>query len=110
MRDDFANISAGTFAFVAVIDNDTPAPGQSLAVQSIVSEASNGGCTIGVDLVSVAYIPNPGFVGIDTCVYEACDLIPDCGTATITIEVEPALAQLEFSLPLPSDVPPQAGP
>lgn len=103
IRDDAVTITADDFAFIDVLENDTPAPGQTLAVQSIVSDAANGGCTIGVDLVSVAYIPNAGFVGTDTCVYEACDLIPECGTATISIEVEPGLAQMEFSVPLPTD-------
>ena len=33
------------------------------------------------------YEPNPGFTGFDTCVYEACDSVSSCDTATLTVIV-----------------------
>ena len=92
VRDDKVSMSADDgFVFVSVLENDTPAPGQDLKVQSIMSYASNGGCSPSLDLLEVVYLPNVGFVGTDSCVYEACDLVPKCDTATLTIEVTDSL-------------------
>jgi len=87
-------------AFFSVLDNDTPAPGESLFVQSVV-DGSNGFCTIGLDLLQVTFIPNLGFDGTDSCVYEACDSVGACDTATLTVVVEPPLAvAMWLSMPL----------
>eukprot|EP00579_Thalassiosira_antarctica_P006795 CAMPEP_0201889690 /NCGR_PEP_ID=MMETSP0902-20130614/30609_1 /ASSEMBLY_ACC=CAM_ASM_000551 /TAXON_ID=420261 /ORGANISM="Thalassiosira antarctica, Strain CCMP982" /LENGTH=153 /DNA_ID=CAMNT_0048420343 /DNA_START=364 /DNA_END=825 /DNA_ORIENTATION=+ len=89
-RDDEVSISAdGGLAFVLVLKNDTPAPGEELTVKSITSDGSNGLCAISLD--SLVYVPNVGFVGTDSCVYEACDSVPECDTATLTIEVRDSL-------------------
>ena len=72
---------------VLVLDNDTPAAGKTLEVNRIVTQALNGSCSVSSDLQEVIYIPNPGFTGFDTCVYEACDNVPSCGTATLTVIV-----------------------
>ena len=87
-RDDTATVSSGDLAFVAVLANDTPAAGQTLTVKSITSPASNGDCSIGLDLLEVVYAPTDGFTGTDSCVYEACDLVPQCDTATVTFTVQ----------------------
>lgn len=78
---DSTNVSAGDDVLVSVLDNDTPTAGKTLKVNSITTQASNGSCSISLDL-QVVYEPNPGFIGFDTCVYEACDSIPACDTAT----------------------------
>ena len=89
-NDDEVSISAdGRLAFVLVLENDTPAPGEDLAVKSITSDGSNGQCVISLD--SLVYVPDEGFVGTDSCVYEACDSVPECDTATLTIEVRDSL-------------------
>lgn len=49
--------------------------------------ASNGECSIGLDLTEVVYVPNDGFSGTDKCTYEACDAVPVCATATVTFTV-----------------------
>ena len=87
-RDDTAQVSGGgDLAFVSVLVNDTPAAGQTLTVKSITSPASNGDCSIGLDLTDVVYMPNDGFTGTDQCTYEACDLVPVCDSATVTFTV-----------------------
>ena len=87
-RDDSAQVSSGDdLAFVSVLVNDTPAAGQTLSVKSITSVASNGECSIGLDLTEVVYVPNDGFSGTDKCTYEACDAVPVCATATVTFTV-----------------------
>ena len=86
-RPDSASVPAGgDLAFVAVLGNDTPAQGQTLTVKSVTA-ASNGDCSIGLDLLEVVYSPNGGFTGTDSCDYEACDAQPECDTATITFTV-----------------------
>ena len=78
-----------------VLNNDTPAQGDSLTVNRITRQASNGQCTSTADDPSlssllVAYVANPGFtVGTDSCDYEACDSQSRCDTATITFNVSP---------------------
>ena len=89
-RDDEVSFSANEgLAFIPVLENDTPAPGEDLAVKSITSYGSNGQCVILLD--SLVYVPDEGFVGTDSCVYEACDSVPECDTATLTIEVRDSL-------------------
>ena len=78
-------------AFIPVLENDTPAPGKELAVRAITSNASNGSCTITINLLEVVYMHNEGFVGTDSCVYEACDSVPECDAVTLTIEVTDSL-------------------
>ena len=91
-RDDEVSFSANEGrAFIPVLENDTPAPGKELAVRAITSNASNGSCNISLDLLEVVYVPNEGFVGADSCVYEACDSVPECDTETLTIEVRDSL-------------------
>jgi len=86
---DSANLSTSedNMIFVSVLDNDTPTAGQTLSINSITSQALNGDCSISIDLLEVVYFPNPGFTGFDTCVYEACDSVPACDTATLTVIV-----------------------
>jgi hypothetical protein len=87
--DDTATISSSDrIAFIAVIENDTPAAGQSLSVKR-TDGASNGNCSIGLDLLEVVYQPDAGFVGADVCEYEACDdqEPPLCVSATVKITV-----------------------
>ena len=38
-------------------------------------------------MLEVVYAPTDGFTGTDSCVYEACDLVPQCDTATVTFTV-----------------------
>jgi len=84
---DISNLSTSDEVFVSVLDNDTPAAGQTLSINSITTQASNGICSIGLDLDEVIYEPNPGFTGFDSCVYEACDSALACDTATLTVIV-----------------------
>jgi len=101
-RDDDGVMNADDgIAFFSVLNNDTPAPGESLFVQS-VENGVNGLCTIGLDLLQVTFIPDVGFDGTDTCVYVACDSVGECDTATLTVVVEPPLAvAMWLSMPLP---------
>jgi len=80
---DSASVSSGGYVFIAVLGNDVPA-GQ-LYVSSITRQATNGFCSVSLDLVDVLYSPYSGFIGTDTCVYEACDTQGLCDHATVTV-------------------------
>ncbi|EJK50166.1 hypothetical protein THAOC_30892 [Thalassiosira oceanica] len=80
---DSASVSSGGYVFIAVLGNDVPA-GQ-LYVSSITRQATNGYCSVSLDLVDVVYSPYSGFIGTDTCVYEACDTQGLCDDATVTV-------------------------
>jgi len=87
-QDDSETVNAADgVSFIDVLVNDTSSTDQTLTVKSITSNASNGDCSIGLDLLTVVYVPNEGFTGTDSCEYEACDLVPNCVTATVTITV-----------------------
>jgi len=73
--------------FFSVLDNDTPAPGQTLTVKSIIEEDSTAGCAVDIDLLLVLFLPDPGFTGTAICVYEACDSTQACDEATLTVTV-----------------------
>lgn len=87
-NDDSVTTSTGFDAFISVLDNDIQGdPASPLTVKSIIENASNGLCAISLDIKEVVYTPNAGFTGSDMCVYEACDQIPLCDTATVFISV-----------------------
>ena len=88
---DFASVPAGGSVFVPVLDNDTPAPGETLTLQSILPPdqgrgPENGNCAVSGNFVE--YSPIAGFTGTDSCVYFACAQ-SSCVTATVTFEVVP---------------------
>jgi gliding motility-associated-like protein len=86
-------------AFVNVLANDdyaTTLENVSVQINPLINDTGGTSITIlngpfnGVATGSVLYTPNTGFYGIDTIVYEICDLICTqiCDTARIYIEVE----------------------
>jgi hypothetical protein len=83
-RDDSATTTSGTSVSIDVLANDPTGP--SLVVQS-VTQASNGTVTIESD-GQVRYWPNPGFAGVDTFTYTACDAAGQCVTQTVTVTVD----------------------
>ena len=86
-RPDRVNLSGFDELFVSVLNNDTPAVGQTLILTSITSQASTGICSISLDLLKVVYIPDDTTLTTDTCEYEACDGVSNCDTATLTFVV-----------------------
>jgi len=72
---------------IDVLENDSPAFGEELFVTSILSQASNGVCTIAQGVPLVIYTPEDNFEGTDQCEYEACDSNQACVSAKVTIVV-----------------------
>jgi hypothetical protein len=84
--DDYVTTDKDTPVTITPLVNDTAVTGYPLVVKTITIDGANGTCVVDTESV-VIYIPDSEFVGVDTCVYEACDERPMCDTATITITV-----------------------
>ena len=85
--DDIITLPSGTSeAFIGVLDNDM---GENLLVRSIISQPSNGKCSISLfSLSEVVYTPNDiSFIGSDQCTYEACDEDDNCDMAVVGITI-----------------------
>ncbi|KAL9184816.1 LOW QUALITY PROTEIN: hypothetical protein ACHAXT_002593 [Thalassiosira profunda] len=85
-----------------LVNDDQPCSGEYLTV-SAIGEATHGECAIATHN-STVYIPEPGYVGPDSCTYEACDDRGVCVDATIFINVTgflsgPCEQRLESSTP-----------
>jgi len=85
--DDDINLPQNTVeAFISVLENDE---GSNLYVTSITTQATSGSCAINNNQMEVVYTPSePGFVGVDSCEYEACCDDGDCSTAVVSITIE----------------------
>jgi LPXTG-motif cell wall-anchored protein len=83
--DDAATTPGGTPVNIPVLGNDPAGP--SLTIQS-TTPPTHGDVVINPD-GTVTYTPDPGFSGIDTFTYTACDAENQCVTQTVTVTVKP---------------------
>ena len=70
---------------IDVQDNDTDPEGDPLTT-SIVSGPSSGGTAVVINGDSISYIPPPDFCGMDTLLYQVCDMF-SCDIDTVFIDV-----------------------
>ncbi len=82
--DDSAETFEGESVVISVLANDT---GEGLFLSRIVNTPINGTAVINSD-GTVTYIPNVGFLGLESFTYEVCTVDDLCTTATVTIEVK----------------------
>ncbi len=93
-NDDSASTPADTPITIDVAANDTD-PNGNLDPTSAntacagCAEPANGGLFNNGD-GSFGYTPDPGFTGADGFVYEICDTLGACDTATVSITVNPS--------------------
>ncbi|MFJ1352093.1 T9SS type B sorting domain-containing protein [Capnocytophaga canimorsus] len=90
--DDSATTEINTPVVVNILENDQNIP--AIGKVSVVSgpsqgsvQVNDGGTPNDPSDDTVTYTPNPGFVGVDSFVYELCDAAGNCASATVTIEV-----------------------
>ena len=99
--DDSANTAEDTAVTIDVAANDSDPQGSldlasanttcaTCVTTSNGSLANNGNGTF-------AYTPGPDFNGSDSFVYEICDTLGACDTATVTITVNPANSPLQYT-------------
>lgn len=72
---------------IPVLDNDSDPDGDALAVQS-VEDPLHGTASVAAD-GTVLYVPESGFVGIETFAYTIGDGRGGTASATVTVTVEP---------------------
>ena len=80
---DEATTPINTPIVIDVLHNDTP---HGTVTPHITTIPTNGTAVVNHDN-TVTYTPNTNFVGIDTFVYEICNIDGVCVTATVTIRV-----------------------
>lgn len=82
--DDLATTGVGVPVTIDVLDNDADPEGDALVIGGLVEPPEHGSVTVEDGVV---YGPDPGFVGVDTFVYEACDVDGACASARVTVTV-----------------------
>ena len=92
-NDDSISTAYASDVTIPILSNDVPgAQPIDISSVSVTSGPANGVFTINPVDGSIIYIPNTGFVGSDSFVYEVCDTsipAPLCDTAVVTIVVNP---------------------
>jgi hypothetical protein len=83
-QDDSAVASGGSMLMIEVLQNDSDPDGDFLLVQSI-GNAAHG--TVLNSRTAVSYIPDIGFVGVDTFSYTVSDGNGGVATASVTVSV-----------------------
>lgn len=101
-------VALNTSLEMDVAQNDSDPEGEILAVTS-VTQPSNGTTFVTDWGISVVYLPNPGFEGIDTFNYTICDPQGACTTATVAITVgnsgiinHAPIAQIDYYIASPN--------
>jgi len=87
-NDDRITTNMTTPVDVFALENDNQVDGYPLIITEIVENAASGDCVIVSQGTVVMYIPEPDFIGEDSCVYEMCDDRGDCDTAVIMVTVD----------------------
>ena len=87
---DYRTIDQDTTLYIDVINNDKYYPS---IIVTITNPPSNGVATIEPDNITIKYIPNPGFYGIEDFEYTITDPSLATSSAIITINVRQVLSQ-----------------
>ncbi len=84
---DSASTNEDVAVTVTVLANDSEPDGQAMTT-SVDTQATNGTAVRNGDN-TITYTPNADFAGVDAFVYEVCDPLGACATATVTVTVNP---------------------
>ncbi|MCP5017464.1 MAG: tandem-95 repeat protein, partial [Ketobacter sp.] len=91
--DDSANTPEDTGMTIDVASNDSDPDGNldptSANTACATCSASSNGSLINNNDGTFGYIPNPNFNGSDSFVYEICDTLGACDTASVSITIDP---------------------
>ena len=86
--DDVAAAREDEAVEIPVLDNDTDIEGDALHVQS-VSAAEHGTTAIATDRLSISFVPDPNYHGMDHFTYVIADVGGLMDTATVRVTVSP---------------------
>ena len=90
--DDSVTSRAGVTVTIPVTGNDWDPDGDPFAVSAVGAESGKSAGSGTVDILdgnSVAYVPNPGFSGVDTFMYTIVDDKGQSSSATVRVELFP---------------------
>ena len=89
-NDDFTLTNDGNAQTLAVLDNDTALPDldETLTIDAILVQPSNGVAVIGENGTSIVYTPNDGFVGEDSLEYSISDGRDGTASAVVDLIIE----------------------
>jgi len=87
---DYRTIDQDTTLYIDVINNDRYYPS---VVVTITSPPSNGTATVEPDGITIKYIPNSGFFGVEDFGYTITDPLSVTSSAIITITVKQVLSE-----------------
>lgn len=98
--DDEAYTNEDTPVTIDVLANDSD-PDSPLRTPTIVNNALNGVAIVNPLDSTVLYIPDPGFVGVDSFTYSICDqsVPPLCDTATVIVYVSGSTDTVVYMIP-----------
>ena len=98
--DDMATTPEDTPVNIDVLDNDSD-PDSPLGIPVVTDPPSNGTTMFNPGDSTITYTPNPGFVGVDSFMYEICDNgVPSlCDTATVVVTVTPVIDTIYETIP-----------
>ena len=107
LRVTLANQAPVAAADSATIDEDDPATNLAVLANDsdadldpssvTVSTAASAGTAVPVGDGTIDYTPDPDANGVDSFVYQVCDLGGNCDTATVTVTVQPVNDQPTFT-------------
>ncbi len=101
--DDGAATDEGVAVTIPVLANDSDGDGFLVPSSvTIVGLPSDGTVTVDPNTGDITYAPDPGFFGTDSFMYEVCDDLGGCATATVTVDVN-ALPVVPGTLAVTSD-------
>jgi len=105
VADDADQTTENTPVVIDVLANDTDTDGIDPTSVSIASPPANG--TVAVDPVTgeITYTPDVGFMGLDAFMYEVCDSLGLCNTASVVVLVDGAPDPVDDTAWTPQDTP-----
>jgi hypothetical protein len=105
VKDDESMTNEDVPVAIDVLVNDTDVDGIDPTTVSIDSNAANGTLTIDPVTGAITYTPNPGFHGLDAFMYEVCDNVGLCNTASVAIDVNANPDPVDDTAWTPQDTP-----
>lgn len=94
-KNDACTTSMNHSVLVYVLDNDDGTENASLTITS-ANNGLNGTCVV-LEAELIKYTPNPGYAGVDSCIYSVSDESGSSSDAVLTITVLPVALPINIS-------------
>lgn len=100
-KEDIFNVNQDSSIVINVLANDETIPANNFVNSTLknISQVTNGTITIEPTGGLITYVPNPGFVGVDSFSYEICDTFSNCSNSVATIFVDAVISPEPINSP-----------